>query len=238
MRCSIVLVVAAAFLPATLLSAGEPKVPDNALLKPTFLLSNGSWSGGTAFLLRVADRHEALLVTCHHLFGPATGRERQMSGEQIRANVCAAVGLSMQDQKTIFVAGNYILFPDARSHDEHGAERDLAAFVVKSDKPPPAFEFAESAPQIGQKVYMFARLRSETEPRLFPAKIVQVELNWLLYTFEDKTIDLAGTSGAPVLDDQGKVIGMHVGGGAQHGELTGAANPAARMKENLALQTK
>lgn len=224
----------AIFSTASLAHAAEPKVPDNVLMKPTFLLANQSWSGGTAFLVQAPDKRGALLVTCHHLFGPATGRDEQMSGEQIRTEVRAAIGLSMQDTKTVIVADRYVAFKGARGQDGEGAEKDLAAFAVKADQPPTTLEFAEDAPRIGQLVYMFARLRSEAAPRLLQATITQVEPNWLLYTFKERTIDLAGTSGAPILNEAGKVIGMNVGGNDQNGEVIGAANPATRMKENLA----
>jgi hypothetical protein len=83
-------------------------VPQNVLLKPTFLRANDSWSGGTAFLLHVADRAETFMVTPHHLFGPATGQSEQMSADDIARDVCGAIGLSMQDRKTIVVAHTYV----------------------------------------------------------------------------------------------------------------------------------
>jgi hypothetical protein len=230
-RIPLIPVVAAVLFAMASAHGDEPKVPQNVLVKPTFLLANGSWSGGTAFLLRSADRPEVLLVTCHHLFGPATGREKQMTNQEIARDVRGAVGLSMQDGATILVAPKYLKVPAARAMDENGAERDLALFVVRSEEKLPALELADGAPpRVGQTVYVFARLRSEERPRLLEAVVAQVAENWLLYAFKDK-LDLAGTSGAPVLDEKGRVVGMNVGGGEQDGRVTGVANSGARMRE-------
>jgi hypothetical protein len=210
--------------------AEEPKVAQNVLLKPTFLLANGSWSGGSAFLLRGSDRPQTLLVTCHHLFGPATGLDKQMTCEDIAKDVCGAVGLSMQDRKTIIVAQTYLKVAGARPFDDTGAEKDLAVFVVPEGEKLPALELAEGMPKVGDAVYVFARLRSETEPKLLPATVSETADKWLSYTFKDKSIDLRGTSGAPVLDDKGHVVGMNLGGGEQNGQLIGVANPATSIR--------
>jgi len=216
-------------------AAAEPKVPENVLVKPTFLLANGSWSGGCAFLLRVPDRPETLLVTCHHLFGPATGQEAQMSSDDIAKNVCGVVGLSMQDRKTIVVAHTYLRGAGgARAIDNAGAEKDVAAFIVdpaaKPAPAPAALELAAQMPRLGETVFVFARLRSQSDPKLYAATVGAVANNQLLYTFADKSIDLRGTSGAPVLDARGHVVGMNVGGGEENGQLLGIANPADALR--------
>jgi len=236
--CFIVLAVASGLLMVSPVRAEPPKVPQNVLVKPTFLLANGSWSGGTGFLLRRPGRAETLLVTCHHLFGPATGREKQMTAADIARDVCGAVGLSMQDRKTIVVANTYLAVADARAIDDAGTERDLALFIVQSGGEKPgataALELADGKPRLGDTVYVFARLRSEAEPKLFAATVGEVADKWLAYAFKDKTIELAGTSGAPVLDESGHVVGMNLSGGEQNGQLVGIANPATAMREAIA----
>src|SRR5205814_2001223 len=117
------------FAPAV--RAGEPAVPISGLFKPTFLLLNRSFSGGTAFLVQVPGRSEALLVTPQHLFGPATGQEAQMTPDDIAQSVRGAVGLSMQDKTTIVVASKYLKVADARPVDRNGADRDVALFAVQ-----------------------------------------------------------------------------------------------------------
>jgi len=221
--------IATLLLLAMNIHAEEPKVPQNVLLKPTFLLANESWSGGTAFLVRVIDKPETMMVTCHHLFGPATGRSQQMSPEEIARGLCGAVGLSMQDRRTIVVSQTYLKVINARATDKMGAEKDVALFVVQADKLS-TLHFSDRVPNVGDTVYLFARLRSETEPKLFRATIAEASDNWLMYTFADTGIDLHGTSGAPVLDEKGDVVGMNVGGGEQNGHVNGIANPTKSIR--------
>jgi hypothetical protein len=238
MRIRLSFVVACLLATVVWARAATPKTPSNVLVKPTFLLANGSWSGGTAFLLRLPGRPETMLVTCHHLFGPAAGLKRQMTNEEIARDVCGAIGLSMQDRKTIVVAQDYIGVPGARPVDNAGAENDLASFGVRSRDPVPSLELAENSPRVGESVYVFVRLRSDDQPRFLLATVTQVAEKWLLYSFEENTADLAGTSGAPVLNEAGQVVGMHVGGNQANGHQTGAANPAARIRELLKAPSK
>lgn len=238
MRLHVTLVGAAVFLAVTLARADAPRVPPNVLMKPTFHLADESWSGGCAFVLRLARRPEALLVTPHHLFGPAAGLEKQMSGKDIKRELLEVTGVSMQDGKTTLVASKYIDNPNARSMDRAGAERDLAVFVIDSGEGMRALEFARLAPRVGQTVYMYARLRSASAPRLFPATVTQVEPSGLSYVFIGKSFDGRGTSGAPVLDERGRVVGMNVGGSDESGHSTGYANPATRMRELITSSRK
>jgi hypothetical protein len=218
--------------------AAESRVPENALLKPTFLRINGSWSGGSAFLARIADRGDALLITCHHLFGPATGLEQQMSSDDIARDVAGAVGLSMNDRRTIVVAPTYLKIANARPFDKTGAEADLAAFIVRDSEKLPSFSFAEHMPQKGETVFVYARPRNSDEAKLLPATVQEVEDKWLAYAYADKTLDMRGTSGAPVLDTEGRVVGMNLGGGEQNGQLVGIANPASAMRAAIQAASK
>src|SRR6476620_537903 len=134
-------------LVALILSASvaqaEPRLPADGLFKPTFLVSNSSWSAGTSFLVHGSDGKSAILVTCHHLFGTAAGLEQQLTPDDIVREVRGAVGLSMQDKKSIVVASEYLTVSGAAPMSQGGADRDVALFAVRDGEKLNVFDLAD-----------------------------------------------------------------------------------------------
>ena len=209
----------------------EPRLPSDGLFKPTFLVSNSSWSAGTSFLVHGSDGKSVILVTCHHLFGPAAGLEQQLTPDDIAREVRGAVGLSMQVKKSIVVAPEYLKVSGAAPMSQKGADHDVAIFVVREAEKLNVFELSEKLPAVGDAVYLFARTLGADEPKLFRATIAESTATGLSYTFDDPKIELRGTSGAPVLNEQGQVVAMNLGGGEQGGKLFGIANPATAIRQ-------
>lgn len=221
------------------LTIGAAPIPaSEGLYKPTFLTKHDSWCAGTAFLVRFPGRPKPLLVTPHHLFGPAAGLEKQMTSDQIAAQVRGAVGVSMQDGKSLVLAPTYLKVANARSLDRQGCEKDLALFVVQGGTQLHVFEFAADMPRVGERIYMFARLRDAEEPALYPATVVEVTPKVLAYAYDDASLVLNGTSGAPVLDSGGHVVAMNLGGGQLKGKQIGTGNPASAMMREIASMPK
>ena len=216
------------------LASDIPPLPKLALFKPTFLELNSSWSAGTAFSLKVPRKDEQVLVMPDHLFGPAGGQDTQMTPDDIAEQVRAVVGLSMQDKRTVIVAGPYLKIADAHPLDETGVDKDLAVFPLRTKQEANAFELADRSPERDDRVYMFARLRGESEPKLLPGTVIRSSDTELVYLFESSVFDAAGTSGAPILNSDGKVVGMNVGGTESNGKQYGFANPAAAIRKELA----
>jgi S1-C subfamily serine protease len=55
----------------------------------------------------------------------------------------------------------------------------------------------------------------------------------LEYIFDDKKINLAGTSGAPVLNVAGEVVAINLGGGEEGGRFVGMGNPCNSISNLL-----
>lgn len=53
------------------------------------------------------------------------------------------------------------------------------------------------------------------------------------YAFEEKQINLAGTSGAPVLNTFGEVVALNIGGGEEAGRYWGMGNPCDSISSLL-----
>jgi hypothetical protein len=215
-------------------AASEPPLPRAGLFKPTFLRLNGSWSAGTAFVVKDPNGPDLLLVTPDHLFGPDGGVEQQMTPDEIAQQVVAAVGVSMQDKKTLVTTGNSLEVADAHPLGKEGTDKDLVVFPVSANLAVDGFEFAAAAPARGATIWMYARARGETKPKLFSAVVLRSSDTQLVYRFEGDPFNPAGTSGAPLLDADGKVVGMNVGGGKTGSVQVGSANPTTAIRAELA----
>ncbi len=223
---SLLLVAVASLLHGTSLRA-EPAIVPNAVFKPTFLFTGESFYAGTAFAAKLPGSPQVLLVTCHHLFGPAAGLEKQMSAEDVASDVVGTVGVSMSDPKVILVATRYLKVPGARPFDGAGCDKDLALFEFPAASA--VLPVAAKPARLGDKVWLCARLAGTTKLALYPAVVSFVNAVEIDYVFEKNDIELRATSGAPVLAESGEVVAINLGGGTQKGKTFGFGNPAASI---------
>ena len=69
-------------LPAAEAPSGPPKLPADAILRPSFATTEGDITAGTAFLVK-ADDGTILLLTAHHLFGEMGGLGRNIPAAEL-----------------------------------------------------------------------------------------------------------------------------------------------------------
>ena len=215
----------------------EPPLPANAIFKPSFLFLDDSFCAGTAFIL-TGPGGKKLLLTPDHLFGPDGGLNAQMSPADIASQVCGVVGLSMEDQSSICTAGKYAGIADAAPLESGAEDKDLAVFYI-NQTPGAAFSLSDTDPKVGDRVWMYARLRGTTKVMLYPATVSVADGAKLHYIFDGHPDPLNGTSGAPVLDAKGKVVGMNLGGGQMTDKrVFGIANPVWALRKEIAAYVK
>ena len=70
------------------------------------------------------------------------------------------------------------------------------------------------------------------------AEVVESDTKNLVYKFERKGLKTAGTSGAPVVNEKGEVVGMNTGGGQEGDVQFGFANPAKAILGTIAAAEK
>jgi hypothetical protein len=221
-----------------------PTLAPCTVLHPTFTIDGKNMSFGTMFAVKVADK--PVLVTAHDLFSPNGGLPAQLAPADIPKKVTA---LSARDafaptvtcarsQKALVVAD---AAPMGAGVD---ASRDVAVFSVFTDAglgglqavqqvPLTALPFAAKAPKVGDPVWVAAALEGQPGS-LWQAKVVEISPGFLFFEYTNRELKLDGTTGAPVLDAAGAVVGLNVGfGKMEDGALIGSAAPLAALKQRV-----
>lgn len=209
------------------LSAHPPEAltgANKAICAPEFQTSPGRFSAGTAFLARPSnDQHPTVLVTAHHLFGPSGGLPEQIGWHALPGFVQTVTCRPFVAGRDAIVAGSALGLPGARTFDEDGPAHDVAAFPV-SGREAGALEFSAEALQVGQPVWLVAKLRGGSATHLFHrAELVSIGEGNITFRYDDQDIKLGATSGAPIVDASGKIVGINTGVATRGNEWFGFA---------------
>lgn len=227
-------------LSSVALAQTAPTVAPCSVLEPRFTVDGKSVAAGKMFALKVGEK--TLLLTAHHLLGPNGGLPAQLGPDEVVAKV-ASVGLTdASDGKTSCGRSVKALKVAGAAPMAGGdASTDLAVFVpapveTKDRLTTTALAplaLAAAAPKVGDPVWLASRVQGR-EGMAWAAKVVEVQANALYLEYADKELDLTATSGAPILDAKGAVVGLNLGGGKMDdGALIGAASPVGALKSRV-----
>jgi hypothetical protein len=117
-----------------------------------------------------------------------------------------------------------LLIPAARAFSNADSSKDVAAFLLPGYTGK-SLKVATQVPKAGDAVYLYARPRGEDSLKLISGKVTQNTYAGLEYVYDSGKFNFAGTSGAPVLNEAGEVVGINLGGGDSQGRQFGFANP-------------
>ena len=233
--------------PAPAAPAG-PTVAPCTVFAPVYTIDGKNPpQAGSMFAVKVGAK--TVLVTSFSMFGPAGGQAAQIPADKLAEHVTAVSALDAFAPTTVCGRSTKVLsMADAAPFGQgHDMTKDIAAFEMADPDlasmatavPVSALTFAAAAPTVGDPVYLLAKLKNQTTAKAFSAKIVQSDAGYVFFQFDDATLDLAGTPGAPLVDAKGALLGVDVAGQKmQDGALIGGATPLATTRSRLEAAAK
>jgi hypothetical protein len=211
----------------------DPVPVKNVVFKPTFETASKPYPAGTAFLCEYPGRKSIVLMTAHHLFGPAGGFPAEIPWDHLNEAIKQTTAVSVDDPGVRVSSKRAILIEGAHASDKTEMQNDIAIFELDSTNVMSALRLAEKSPAPGDRVWLYARQRGGTALELLPAMVVSSTRRELLFGFDQADVHLAGTSGAPVLDADGEVVAINLGGYARGGRRMGFGNPMLSIRYHL-----
>lgn len=210
----------------------EPKISEGTIFLPDFVLRSNETSGGVIFAAQTIGDERPVLISAMHLLGPSTGMQKQLTVEEISTDWLAITAYDVVSKEQSAFSGIGLGLPGASAVYESSPTGDVMAFVPQSDESLNAMPLESEDPQPGDILWLPSPCL--TNEALKHRAICEgvVPKGFLAYLFDDE-IQISGTSGAPVVNQQGKVVAVHRGGGLIDGEVFGLGTQVSKFLPKL-----
>ena len=228
--------------------ANAPRIEDHFVVRPEFCCDGTSFIGSYAFLIE--SHSSMLLLTCLHVMSSVAKRV----GVDISTNNDSYTGCELPKVVTgvhfydVFApnwmaallgrADSMLVLRDARTRQEEPfSNRDIAAFSVNSQARLSPGSLAERLPNVGDPIWLVVRKGREPNERTVACVVVQQTDRSFVFRYIEDTSSLPPfTSGAPLVDAAGQVVGINVGLGTFACRAFGHANHADSIRRHLTLR--
>lgn len=205
------------------MAAPPSKSVEAILYRPTFDTSLGRVEAGTASCVQLEGVSRPVILTALHLFGPAGGLAQDIAPGQLAKTVH---GYNLQPigpgRALAGSAGTALSLPAQAG--------DIAAFWCPDKVKLKPLRLG-AMPRKGDPVWLAAQVvgGAPEEQLLHPATYQGLHEGMLVFVYKNSGLELRATSGAPILNSSGQLVGINYGGGSEDGHLVGLANPVSRF---------
>jgi hypothetical protein len=227
-------------------SVPAPRTPDYFVVRPIFTSDTDSVIGGYAFVAKAEANSEPLLLTALHVMDELikqkhidcseqnknyTGRELPAIITHVDIYNLFAPNWMMENLGT---AGPMLVLPNARTGGEEPySDLDIAAFRIKDPGRLTPVRLADRPPTVGEPVWQVARTLKKPVRQLLKAVVVESSERSLVFKYEPQSEIPKYISGSPVLNKNGEIVGITVGGGNFNGSDLGHANHVGNIRKHL-----
>lgn len=222
---------------------GAPDVPKLSVLRPYFQTSIGNIdagsAAGTAFAVKLDDQSEPIVLTALSVLGTGSGLSRNAVSTELNEILKSiTLGDAFGSFDGVIQAKDFIQIPDSAMNGQSSVAGDVLAIRLDQAAARRLGTFrvsnVETAP--GDKAWLSiaAFVGAMPSQRQHAATITGMDDQGnICYKFENPKLSMQGSLGAPLLNDDGAVIAIHLGGSLNDGSLSGFGNPLSRFLPSL-----
>lgn len=206
--------------------ASAPTVPDRFVVRPEFRSGRESFFGSYAFVVAAEDGGDPLVLMALHILDELarfrgidcsdsnaayTGRELPPHVTNVQLYDPFAPNWMLAELGT---ARGMLLIPNARiGAVEPYSQRDIAAFRAAPSSPFLSLPLARSIPIVGEPIWLAVNHGPGARERTTQAVVVEITDETFVFRFAAPAELPRYTSGAPLLNRLGEVIGVNAGMG-------------------------
>lgn len=188
------------------------KLSENSVFDVSWDTTEGSYMAGTSFLMETDLTEEPLLISAIHYFG----EEDYISGAELPDYVTGGQLYDILKDGSVAdgSVASVLTIPDASAFgDAENCAQDVAAFTVENLASMNALPIASQPCQPGDVIYLAAFLSQDGtytyDDFLYPCVVIEDDGSELYYVLADVFLT-GGASGAPLINSQGEVVGIHI----------------------------
>jgi hypothetical protein len=224
----------------------DPKIPHPFVVRPIFCSGADAAMAGYAFVVNFADGHPPVLLTGLHVMDEmikkkgidCTAENKDYTGIELPAVITEVniydVFADNWMKSPLGSAGIMMVLPNARIDDEEPySDKDIAAFWIKAPGDLQPASLAQQAPSVGDPIWLVARPNEGAGKNLFKAVVVEITDRSMVFKYELPGEEPKYSSGAPMVNKDGEVVGIIVGGGEFKEQSLGHANHVGNIRKHL-----